>query len=75
MSTFEQEGSKVGKIVTWLLIGILAIVAIKVGLAIAGFLIGLGFFALFTVGPILLVGWLVWKALRYFSRETGDVTM
>ncbi|MEX2571155.1 MAG: hypothetical protein WD737_07595 [Gemmatimonadota bacterium] len=62
------------KIVVWTAIGLMAIVALKVILAIAGFVIGIGFLALFTIGPILLVGWLVVKALRYFTRDPAMPT-
>jgi hypothetical protein len=75
MSTYSNGGSFMGAIMKWMVIGILAIVAIKVGLAIAGFVIGFGFFALFTVGPILLIGWLVLKALRYFTRDSGHAAL
>lgn len=72
MSDYTNGGSTVGTVLKWIIIGILAIVVIKVGLAIAGLAIGFGFFALFTVGPILLIGWLVLKVLRSFSNRTDS---
>ena len=75
MSTYGNESSVVGKIVTWFLIGVLAVVALKVGLAIAGVVIGIGFAALFTVGPILLIGWVVVKVLRHLTREPREITV
>jgi hypothetical protein len=75
MSTYGNESGVVGKIFTWFLIGVLAVVALKVGLAIAGFVIGIGFFALFTIGPILLIGWVVVKVLRYLTREPHEIAV
>ena len=72
MSDYTNGGSTVGSVVKWIIIGILAIVTIKVGLAIAGLVIGFGFFALFTLGPLLLIGWLVLKAIRIFSSRTDS---
>ena len=75
MDTYTNESGMVGKIATWFLIGVLAVVALKVGLAIAGVVIGIGFVALFTVGPILLIGWAIVKALRYLTREPREFTV
>jgi hypothetical protein len=61
--------SWIGTLLSWLVIAVLAVVALKVGLALAGMAIGLVFFLLFTVGPIVLVGWLVVKLLRIFTRD------
>ncbi|HUE97377.1 MAG TPA: hypothetical protein VMN39_12005 [Longimicrobiaceae bacterium] len=72
MSDYTNGGSTVGTVLKWIIIGILAIVVIKVGLTITGLVIGFGFFALFTVGPILLIGWLVLKVLRSFSNRTDS---
>jgi hypothetical protein len=71
MSSINGGGSLVGSLLTLLLVGVVAIIALKLAVAIAGMLLGLMVVALFTLGPILLVGWLVVKALRHFSRETG----
>lgn len=60
------------KIGVWMLIGILAIVTLKVGLALAKIALGMVFFVLFTLGPILIIGWLALKALRYFSRDRSE---
>lgn len=68
MTTYRNGGTLLGTLATWLVIGILALVALKVVAAVLGMVFGVGLFALFTVGPILLVGWLVLKILRWFSR-------
>ncbi len=68
MSGYRDNGTVLGRLATWLLIGIVALVALKVAAALTGAVLSLGFFLLFTVGPILLVGWLVMKLLRAFAR-------
>lgn len=71
-----ENTSLLSRIVTWTVIGILAILAFKVARWLLGFLfgmvgmvLGLALFLLFTVGPILLVGWLVVKAWDAFTKE------
>ncbi|MEX2584365.1 MAG: hypothetical protein WD766_13940 [Gemmatimonadota bacterium] len=75
MSTYGNGSGMLGRIGTWFVIGVVAIVALKVGLVVAAFTIRLGFVALFTLGPILLIGWLVIKALRYLTRERGEMVI
>jgi hypothetical protein len=55
-----------------LVIGFAAIITLKVTLAVTGIVLGLFFAAVFTVGPILLVGWLVLKGLRRFSGPPAN---
>lgn len=71
-----ENRSLLGRIVTWTIIGLLALVAIKIALRLLGFLMGLAgivvgavMFLLFTVGPIVLLGWLVVKAWQAFAKE------
>lgn len=70
------NGSLPGRIVTWLMVGVLAIVALKIAVRLIAFLMGLlgvvfgiAMFLLFTVGPVLLIGWLAVKAWQAFVRE------
>lgn len=69
MSTYESNGTLLGRLVTWILVAILAIAALKLAFWVVGAVMGVGFWLLFTLGPILLVGWLVIKVLRYFTRD------
>jgi hypothetical protein len=73
MSTYGNESGLLGKVVTWFVIGVVAIVALKVGLVVAGLVLRLGFIALFTLGPILLIGWVVVKVLRYLTRGPNEM--
>lgn len=70
------EKSLLSRIITWTIIGVLAILALKILAHLLGFVIGLvgmvfgiAMFLLFTVAPILLLGWLAMKAWRAFSKE------
>lgn len=68
----------IGTVLTWIVIGILAIVAIRIALHLAGIVLGIfgvvlgiAAFLLFTLGPIILVGWLAMKAWKAFTRESA----
>ena len=74
MSTYNNEKSLLSTLVTWLIVAILAIAALKMAFWVLGVVVGLGFHLLFTLGPILLVGWLVMKLIRYFSRPSDTTT-
>jgi len=63
-----------GTIGTWLVIGVVAVFALKIGLLLFGFVSRVALFVLFTLGPILFFGWLILKALRYFTRDTASST-
>lgn len=60
------------QVLTWTVVGILALLAIKFVLGLVGMAFGLVTFLLFTVGPILLVGWLAMKAWNAFTREPNE---
>jgi hypothetical protein len=69
MSTNSGE-SGFGTAVKWVIIGLVALFALRIGLFALGFVTRFALSALFTLGPILLVGWLVLKLLRHFARDT-----
>jgi hypothetical protein len=68
MSTYGDSGITFGKIITWVLMALLAIAALKLAFWVVGAAVGLGFWLIFTIGPILLIGWLVIKMVRYVRR-------
>ncbi|HET9982307.1 MAG TPA: hypothetical protein VFQ38_01915 [Longimicrobiales bacterium] len=57
-----------GSLLTFLLVGLVALVALGVGLAVVGALlgiaIGLATFLLFKVAPVVLIGYVVVRLLR-----------
>lgn len=75
MSTNDNDGTLLGKLITWILMALLAVAALKLAFwllrmvaGLMGAAFGIGSFLLFTLGPIVLVGWLVLKLLRWLSR-------
>ena len=69
MGTYSGEKSMLGQLVTWAFIALLAMAAIKLAFWVFGAALGLGMMLLFRLGPILLMGWLVMKLVRYVSRR------
>ncbi|MFO7894934.1 MAG: hypothetical protein R6U63_14560 [Longimicrobiales bacterium] len=65
----EQDKSLFKQVLMWTVVGILAILALKLVFSLLGMAFGLITFLLFTVGPILLVGWLAMKAWNAFTKE------
>lgn len=70
----------ISSILTYLIIGLIAVVAVSLGLAIVGAMIGLAIglvkFLLFVVAPVLLVGYVLtrllaprWKRLSKADRD------
>jgi hypothetical protein len=70
MSTSEGGSSLFGKLLTWVVVAAIAIVVIKLAFFVAGFALRASLFALFTFGPIILLGWLIMTLLRRFARES-----
>lgn len=76
----SETKSLLRRFVTWTIIGVLAVIAIRLALRLIGFLmglvgmaLGLVMFLLFTVGPVLLLGWLAVKAWNAFTRKEAAV--
>lgn len=70
-----ENRSLLSRIVTWTIVGILAVLALRIAVHLLGFLLGvlgmvfgIAVFLMFTVGPILLLGWLGMKAWGAFTR-------
>lgn len=70
MSTYGNNGTLLGRMVTWFLVALLAIAALKLAFWVVGAAVGIGIWALFTIGPILFIGWLVMKIFGLGRRET-----
>ncbi len=68
----EQDKSLFKQILTWTVVGILAILALKFVFSLLGMAFGLVTFLLFTVGPILLLGWLAVKAWNAFTNKPAE---
>lgn len=75
----DRKPSLLARIITWTVIGVVAVVAVKLALRLLGFLFGiiglvfgLAVFLLFTLGPILLLGWMGVKGWQAFTRPTAS---
>ena len=62
------NASLLGTLISWFFVALLAIAALKLAFWVFGAALGIGTWLLFTVGPILLVGWLIVKIFRALSR-------
>jgi hypothetical protein len=63
-----ENASLLGKVVTWTIVGLVAIIAIKIALGLLGVVVGLAGFLIFTIAPVLILGWLAVKAWQAFTR-------
>lgn len=59
--------SLLSTVITWTIIGVLAVVALKIVFGLIGF----AAFLLFTVAPIVLIGWLAVKAWQAFTQPAA----
>ena len=74
MSTNDGERSLLGTLVSWFFVALLAIAALKLAFWVFGAALGIGTWLIFTVGPILLLGWLVVKMVRFFTRDNAPAS-
>ena len=72
----SETRSLFNRVMTWTIIGIVMLVALKIALRLLGFVMGLAgmvvglvMFLLFTVGPLVLLGWVVVKGWQAFARR------
>lgn len=72
MTNYSSEKSVLGKLITWIVVAIVAIAALKLAFWAIGMMVGIGSFLLFTLGPIVLVGWLVMKLVRGLNGRPRD---
>lgn len=64
MTTYREDRSLLGKMISWFFVALLAIAALKLAFWVVGVAFGIGTWFLFSVAPLLLVGWLVLKLVR-----------
>lgn len=64
------------KVLTWIVIVILAFAALKVAATVLGIAFFLGGFLLFRVLPLVLMVWLVYKAIQWMTgrKDTTSST-
>lgn len=64
-----SNSSLLRTLLTWLAVALLAIAALRLAFFLLGLAWSLGVFLLFTVVPLVLVGWLGVKVYRFFTRD------
>jgi hypothetical protein len=64
-----DNNSLLATLVKWTIIIVIAVVALKLVLGLLGIVMGLAAFLLFTVAPVVLIGWLIMKAWQAFTKE------
>jgi hypothetical protein len=74
-----EKKSLLRKVVTWTLLGVLAVIVIRIAFKILGVLVGvvgmvfgLAMFLLFTVAPVVFLAWLAVKAWKAFSKKPAS---
>lgn len=58
-----------GKVLTGSVLAAIGLITVKVLVALVSGVMAFVSFMLFTVLPILLIGWLVWKAIKYLTAD------
>lgn len=71
MTTYSNDRSLLSRLLTWFFVALLAIAALKVAFWVVGLAFGIGTWLLFSVGPILLAGWLLLKVIRWLGRPAS----
>lgn len=64
-----------GKVLTGSVLAVIGLVTVKLVLALVSGFVTLMSFLLFTVLPIVLVGWLVFRLFRYLTRSSDKPAM
>lgn len=68
----QRERSKAARLITWLIVGILVVLLVRVLFAILRVSIGIVGWLLLTVVPLILVGWLTMKLWDRYERRGGS---
>jgi hypothetical protein len=71
MTTYSGEKSTMGMLIKLLVVALLLVAGLKLAFWVVGVTLGIGAFLLFTVAPILLVGWLLLRLVRWVTRPRG----
>ena len=67
-----SEKSSFETILKWVVLVILAVVALKVAFTVVGIAVALGGFLLFRILPLVLLVWLVWKLIEWIRDRNGN---
>ena len=65
----QRERSRAARLITWLIVGIIVVLLVRVLFAILRVSIGIMGWLLLTVVPLILVGWLTMKLWDRYERR------
>lgn len=64
----RTERSRLARVITWLIVGLIVVLLIRLVFALLRVSIGIVGWLLFTVVPLILIGWLVMKLWERYQR-------
>jgi len=62
------------KLLTGSVLAVIGLITVKILMGVLGAVTGFVSFVLFTLLPILLIGWLVLKVVKHLTRDKNTVT-
>ena len=64
----EAERSRLARIITWLIVGVVVVLLLRLLFAVLRVTIGIAGFVLLTVIPLIVLGWLAMKLWDRYER-------
>lgn len=64
----EAERSKLARVITWLIVGVVVLILVRLLFALLRVSVGIVGWLLFTVLPLILLGWLAMKLWDRYRR-------
>lgn len=64
----QVERSKLARLITWLIVGVVVLVLVRLLFALLRVSVGIVGWLLFTVVPLILLGWLAMKLWDRYQR-------
>ena len=64
----QTERSRLARVITWLIVGILVVLGIRLLFALLRVSIGIAAFLFMTVVPLIIIGWLAVKLWERYER-------
>ena len=64
----DAERSRLARIITWLIVGVVVVLLLRLLFAVLRVTIGLAGFVLLTVIPLIVLGWLAMKLWDRYER-------
>ena len=63
-----------GTMLMWGGVGVMSLIALKMLMGLLGLVVGLFSFLIFTVVPLVLLGWVVWKGVQWATKPAETTT-